>query len=57
MMRNAAGGGVGSGGHSGMMPQPPFDENDFPRQQQRGGPGDGDDDDPALPEYGWGRNA
>ena len=50
MMRNAAAGGVGSGGHSGMMPLPPFDGNDFPWQQQCGGLGDGDDDDPALPD-------
>jgi len=65
MMRNSCG---GAGNNSfGMMPQPPFDGNEFQQHQQgvAGGSGGqnftsdslgGDDDNPALPEYGWGQN-
>mmetsp|Transcript_21412 Transcript_21412/g.34812 ORF Transcript_21412/g.34812 Transcript_21412/m.34812 type:complete len:587 (+) Transcript_21412:101-1861(+) len=65
MMRNS-GGGAGNN-YSGMMPRPPFDGNEFQQHQQgvAGGNGGhnltsdslgGDDDNPALPEYGWGQN-
>lgn len=61
MRRNSVGGAATN--NSRMMPQPPFDGNDFGQRQQGGGDGGGqnfvsgrDDDNPALPEYGWGQN-
>merc|ERR1712085_191579 len=63
MIRNSGGGGGNSNSNNfGMMPRPPFDGNDFREHQQRQGVmpdniGGDDDDNPVLPEHGWGQGS